>query len=164
MPQMGAVSYMGAPLIDIDGRILGHLAVLDNRPMPEEPRLTALFKIFAARAAAEMQRLQREAMVLEREENLERLVNSAMDAIMELDQDLSVVFMNPAAEKVFRCPAQQVVGRNFNIYLADEDGDKLKGLIKELDERPEDQRHLWRPLYPVLRYNARLIIRSYCAT
>jgi PAS domain S-box-containing protein len=145
LPQLGAVSYMGAPLLDIDGRILGHLAVLDNRSMPEEPRLTALFKIFAARAAAEMQRLRAEAMVLEREEKLERLVNSAMDAIMELDENLNVVLMNPAAEKVFGCPAQQVAGRDFNLFLADEDSGKLKGLIKVLDKRPENERHLWIP-------------------
>ena len=33
-----AVSYLGMPLIDLDGTILGHLAVMDTRPMPEEPR------------------------------------------------------------------------------------------------------------------------------
>ena len=43
---MAAVSYMGVPLLNVDGRILGHLAVMDTRPMPEEPRLIALFKIF----------------------------------------------------------------------------------------------------------------------
>jgi PAS domain S-box-containing protein len=145
LPQMGAVSYMGVPLLDVDGKILGHLAVLDTRPMPEEPRVFALFKIFAARAAAELQRLRAESRVLEREEKLERLVNSAMDAIMELDQDLKVVRMNPAAEKVFRCPADQVVGREFNLFLVGEDRDKLNNLIKELDERPEGQRHLWIP-------------------
>src|SRR5574341_2397154 len=31
---LDAVSYMGMPLVDIDGRILGHLAVVDRRPMP----------------------------------------------------------------------------------------------------------------------------------
>jgi PAS domain S-box-containing protein len=145
LPPMDAVSYMGVPLLDVDGRILGHLAVLDTRPMPEEPRLIALFKIFAARAAAELQRLKAESKALEREEKLERLVNSAMDAIMELNQDLKVVLMNPAAEKVFRCPAHQVVGKKFNLFLADDDGNKLNNLIKELDERPEGQRHLWIP-------------------
>ncbi len=143
LPPMGAVSYMGIPLLDVDGKILGHLAVLDTRPMPEEPRLLALFKIFAARAAAELQRLRSEARVREREEKLVGLVNSAMDAIVELDQDLNVVLMNPAAEKVFQCPADKLMGRDFNLFISGGDRDKLKALIKELDERPEDQRHLW---------------------
>ena len=39
-----AVSYMGIPLLDLDGRIMGNLAVLDTRPMPEQPRLFDLFR------------------------------------------------------------------------------------------------------------------------
>ncbi|HEY1269672.1 MAG TPA: GAF domain-containing protein, partial [Candidatus Binatia bacterium] len=64
---IGAASYMGVPLLDLDGKILGHLAVLDTRPMPAEPRAEALFQIFAARAAAELRRLRAEAQVRERE-------------------------------------------------------------------------------------------------
>ena len=43
---IGAVSYMGVPLLDMDGKILGHMAVIDRRPMPEEPRLYAIFQDF----------------------------------------------------------------------------------------------------------------------
>ena len=32
--RLGAVSYMGVPLTDVDGSVLGHLAVMDLRPMP----------------------------------------------------------------------------------------------------------------------------------
>lgn len=64
------VSYLGAPLLDVDGRILGHMAVMDRRPIPEELRIHTLFRIFAARATAELQRLRAEAEVREREEKL----------------------------------------------------------------------------------------------
>jgi hypothetical protein len=40
---INAVSYLGMPLKDVDGRILGHLAVIDRRPIPEEPIVQALF-------------------------------------------------------------------------------------------------------------------------
>src|SRR5262245_1398675 len=33
LERVGAVSYMGVPLLDVDGRVLGHLAVLDTRPL-----------------------------------------------------------------------------------------------------------------------------------
>ncbi len=100
---IGAASYMGMPLLDLDGKVLGHLAVLDLRPMPAEPRAQALFQIFAARAGAELRRLRAEAQVREREQKLGRLVGSAMDAIIELDRHLAVTQMNPAAEKVMGC-------------------------------------------------------------
>src|SRR5690606_35400893 len=98
---IGAASYMGMPLLDLDGKILGHLAVLDCRPMPHEPKAQALFQIFAARAAAELRRMRAEAQVRDRERKLGRLVDSAMDAIIELDRNLHVTRLNPAAEKTF---------------------------------------------------------------
>jgi len=141
----GAASYMGMPLLDLNGKILGHLAVLDTRPMPAEPRTKSLFQIFAARAAAELRRLRAEAQVREREQKLGRLVGSAMDAIIELDQHLRVTQMNPAAEKVFGCAAAEVAGKTFSHFLTPDSREKLAGLIIDLDTRPEGQRSLWIP-------------------
>jgi GAF domain-containing protein len=71
---LGAVSYMGVPLFDLAGEIMGHLAVLDTKPLPAEPRLISLFEIFAARAAAECRRLKTEQEVRDREEHLSALL------------------------------------------------------------------------------------------
>jgi len=140
---VGAASYMGVPLLDLDGKILGHLAVLDKRPMPPEPRAQALFQIFAARAAAEMRRLRAETQVREREQKLGRLVGGAMDAIVELDRHLRVTQMNPAAEKIFGSGAAEILGQTFTHFLAPDSREKLARLIIEVDTRPEGQRNLW---------------------
>jgi PAS domain S-box-containing protein len=142
---VSAASYMGMPLLDLDGKILGHLAVLDLRPMPHEPRAQALFQIFAARAAAELRRLRAEAQVRERERKLGRLVGSAMDAIVELDQHLRVTQMNPAAEKIFGCAAAEAAGRTFTHFLTPDSREELARLIIDLDTRPDGQRYLWIP-------------------
>ncbi len=113
-----AASYMGLPLIDSVGNILGHLAVMDTRPMPAEPRLRPFFEFLHARASAELQRLQAESATREREQKLRRLVDSAMDAIIELDEDLRVTRINPAAEKVFQCKATHLIGKDFSRSLA----------------------------------------------
>ena len=142
---VGAASYMGMPLLDLDGKILGHLAVLDLRPMPKEPRAEALFQIFAARAAAEMRRLRAEKQVREREEKLGRLVNSAMDAIIELNRNLNVTRVNAAAEKVFGCSSPEIVGQLFTRFLSSESRERLARLIIDLDLRPEGERYSWIP-------------------
>ena len=142
---VGAASYMGMPLLDLDGKILGHLAVLDLRPMPKEPRAEALFQIFAARAAAEMRRLRAEKQVREREEKLGRLVNSAMDAIIELNRNLNVTRVNAAAEKVFGCSSSEIVGQLFTRFLSSDSRERLARLIIELDLRPEGERYSWIP-------------------
>ena len=142
---VGAVSYLGVPLLGLDGKVLGHLAVLDRRPMPESPRSLALFHIFAARAAAELQRLRAEGEVRAREEKLGRLFDSAMDAILELDRNLTVTHVNRATEKVFNCQDGELAGKSFTRFLSGDAPEKLAGLIDELDHRPPGQQYLWIP-------------------
>jgi PAS domain S-box-containing protein len=113
--------------------------------MPEEPRVLTLFNIFAARATAEMQRLRAEKQVLEREEKLRRLFDSAMDAVIEFDQNLKVTRMNPAAEQAFGCAGQQLVGEAFIRLISEESQDKLRTLIHELGDHAQERRSLWIP-------------------
>ena len=137
------VSYLGMPLQDVDGKILGHVAVVDRRPLPADARVLAIFRIFAARAAAELQRLSREAELRDREEKLNRLVDSAMDAIVELDGQLRTGRINSAAEKAFGCSARQVFGRDFSRFLTGDSRAKLRGLMEQLESRPQGQQYLW---------------------
>jgi PAS domain S-box-containing protein len=56
-----AVSYLGVPMLDLAGRVMGHIAILDDKPMNRDPRAIDLVKIFASRAAAELKRQRAEA-------------------------------------------------------------------------------------------------------
>ena len=143
LPEMGAVSYIGVPLTDVDGRIMGHLAVQDSREMTDDERIPAVFQIFAARAAAELQRLRAECEVREREEKLERLVDSALDAIVELDAQLRITRINSAAEGVFVITADQVSGRDFGILVDRASRSKLERLCAELERLPAGKRYVW---------------------
>jgi PAS domain S-box-containing protein len=145
LKQLGAISYIGVPLMDLDGKVLGHLAVLDNQPMPEEPKNLAIFRIFAARAAAELQRLRAESEVKNREEKLGSLVNSAMDAIVELNRKLNIVLLNPAAEKVFYCRLDEAMACNFLEFLDENSREKLLSLVDKLDASTEERQYLWVP-------------------
>lgn len=59
--ERGIESYLGIPLYETSGRVIGHLAVMDEKPMEDEPLVMAVLRIFAMRAAAELERLQLEA-------------------------------------------------------------------------------------------------------
>jgi len=97
-----AVSYMGVPLLDSKGRVIGNLAVMDNQPMPEEPRSQVLFRIFAARAAAELQRIQAEAEIGKREEKYRRIVETAGESFILMDKNLAITDVNDAFCKLIR--------------------------------------------------------------
>ena len=109
--KMGAQSYLAIPLRTAAGAVLGHLAVLDDRPMAGQPRDLALFQVFGARAAAELERVRTERALREREARLGAILDSTLDAVLCLDGDRRVGLFNPAAEQVFRCRAAEVLGQ-----------------------------------------------------
>lgn len=49
-------SYLGIPCLDSAGRVIGHIACADDKPMREELPHQAILKIFAMRAAIELER------------------------------------------------------------------------------------------------------------
>jgi PAS domain S-box-containing protein len=143
--QTGAVSYLGVPFEDSDGTILGHLSVIDTEPIPEDQEVFNIFRIFANRASAEMRRLRAEKEIIEREEKLIKLFDSAMDAIVELDRDFKVTRINSAASKIFGLSGEKVQVRLFNHFLTGESSQKLFTLTESLDMRPEGEKFIWIP-------------------
>src|SRR4029079_4583407 len=140
-----AVSYLGVPLLDPQGEVMGHLSVLDTKPLPADPRLISLFEIFAARAAAEQRRLKQESEVRSREEQLSALLHSAMDAVVVLDAAGEITRVNPAAERLFGCTAEDLLGEDLRDFLPAESAAQFNGFVKELDAQSADKRQLWIP-------------------
>ncbi len=49
-------AYLGLPCFDSEGRVIGHIACADGKPMPQELPHYAILKLFAVRAAMELER------------------------------------------------------------------------------------------------------------
>ncbi|MGC1195398.1 MAG: CHASE2 domain-containing protein [Geitlerinemataceae cyanobacterium] len=75
--ELAAESYFGIPLCDSTGEIIGHLSVLDTVPMVFEPAKEAILKIFAARAAAELERQRAEKALIESSRQLQQAKEAA---------------------------------------------------------------------------------------
>ncbi len=73
--EMRAEGYLGLPLYDASGKVIGHLAVLDDEPMANTARNLSLLKIFAARAGAELERLRTDVELRAALAEVERLKN-----------------------------------------------------------------------------------------
>ena len=92
--KLGIESYLGVPLLDGEGNVLGHLAVFDERPMPSEPRRLFIFRIFAARAAVELERLWVEQRLVESERRYRDLYEEAPNAYVSVGVDLRLSNVN----------------------------------------------------------------------
>ena len=69
-----ARSYAGLPIRDHDGKTIGLVAVLDDKPMPDAEAASLLLVLVATRAAAELQRLWTERQITQLNAELEARV------------------------------------------------------------------------------------------
>ena len=72
---MEAQSYLGAPAFDSSGKVIGHLAVVDDKFMQEDAQAVAILKIFAARVGAELERQRTDRRLHETLAELQNLKN-----------------------------------------------------------------------------------------
>jgi PAS domain S-box-containing protein len=105
-----AVSYCGVPLLDRHGVVTGHLAIVDDRPMPDGSRGIAIMRIFAARARAEIERLRVEQSLRDSEQRLRDLYEEAPIAYVHEDTESRFVSANRAAMKLLGLRPEEVPG------------------------------------------------------
>ena len=83
--EMGLESYLAVCLRSADGKHLGHLAVLDAQPMEADEDDLASLRIFASRAAAELERRHQAAALAA---SRERVIEAADAERRRLGRDL----------------------------------------------------------------------------
>jgi PAS domain S-box-containing protein len=157
LAERGIESYLGVPLRDREGTILGHLAVFDDRPMPEEPCKLLTFRIFGARAAAELVRLRLERQLRESEERLRDLYEEAPIAYVKEDLQSRFISANRAAQRILGIKPEEVPGIVGLALVADRPdaqrlareqfaiqarGEETRGVVVEL-RRKDDGKPVW---------------------
>ncbi len=111
----GIQSYLGAPLKSNAGRVLGHLCAFDESPLPDDLRALQVFKIFATRAAAELDRLSLERELRDKEDRLRDLFDEAPIAYVHETLDSRFIRANRAARRILGITPDEVphmVGKN----------------------------------------------------
>jgi len=79
---------LGIPLCNVAGEVIGHLAILDDKPMAKTPRGLSLLTIFAARAGAELERLRAEEELRTAMAEVERLKNRLQAENVYLQEEI----------------------------------------------------------------------------
>ncbi|MCC9630083.1 PAS domain-containing protein [Blastopirellula sp. JC732] len=85
LQELGYVSYAGAPLTDSQGKVIGLIALLDDKPMQEEEMIASLLTLFASGAGKELERQSAESELEENERRLQMLVDLSSDVVWDWD-------------------------------------------------------------------------------
>ena len=106
LPGLQARAYAGRRLLATDGRPLGIIFAIFRKPIADQEGLAAVLRVFAARAGAELERMDGAARMREQA----ALLDQAREAIVVLGLDLVVKFWSRGAELMYGIASQQSLG------------------------------------------------------
>ena len=136
--------YAGAPILTGEGYALGTLCVMDRLPRELPPLHKEALLTLASLVAAQLEvrrdakpaksgdrqsssiastilniseRKRSDEALRDSQERLLGIISSAMDAIITVDNDQTIIVFNRAAEQIFRCPATEAIGQSIDKFI-----------------------------------------------
>jgi diguanylate cyclase (GGDEF)-like protein/PAS domain S-box-containing protein len=121
--EMQAEGYAGAPLVGSSDEILGLIVVVGKKPLKNTERILSTLKIFAARAAAELERMQSNKELMTSEENFRRAIFSTPDCITLVTVEDGILFeVNEGFCDISGYSREEVLGKSIiNYWLQPEE-------------------------------------------
>ncbi len=121
--QMGARSYVGIPLVTTSNEVIGIAAVLNRKPLRDPSRIEAGLRIFAARAASELDRRRTERRLAEERNRANRYLETVQAILVALDSRGRVTMINPKGCQVLGYTADELLGKPwFELCLPQPEG------------------------------------------
>ncbi|MGH8581259.1 MAG: EAL domain-containing protein [Gammaproteobacteria bacterium] len=115
LAEIGAEAYIGTCLFGAAGHPLGLIAVVDTKPLLHIEPMRNILDIFAARAAAEIERLHAEQALHQSTEQLHATIEFTPNvAIQWYDQDGRILFWNSASESMFGWRKEEAIGKTLD--------------------------------------------------
>ncbi len=108
MLSLGMKDYIGQRLVNSRGKIIGMIFVMKRDIFKQDVFTVSTLKIFATRAAAEIERQDYDRHLSEQAS----LLDKAQDAIIVRDMDYRIRFWNKGAERLYGWTAEEALGQS----------------------------------------------------
>ncbi len=127
---LGVDSYLGMPLRGAGDRALGLLAVMHDGPIDESVQPEAMLRIFAARTAAELDRMRMEEDLRRSEAENRSLVQAIPDLLFRMRRDGTYLgYHGPPGARLL-LPPEQFLGRTAREVLPPELAERVMAAIE----------------------------------
>ncbi|MCU6435689.1 EAL domain-containing protein [Undibacterium sp. Jales W-56] len=119
LQSLGAQAYIGRNLFDAAGASIGFIVLLFRQPLADSGFITSTLKIFATRAAAELERQSADQQIRQQAS----LLDKAQDAIIVRNLDHVITFWNNSAERLYGWTAAEAIQNRIDQLLYDDPTD-----------------------------------------
>jgi formate hydrogenlyase transcriptional activator len=152
LAKFGYESYLGVPLWDSARRVIGHMVLVDDKPMSEDPLWVSVLRTFASRAGVELEREQGEEKLRLALAEVESLKNRLQAENVYLQEEIrkehnfeEMVGQSPALLAVLR-KVERIADTDATVLICGETGSG-KELIARALHNSGPRKH--RPLVKV---------------
>ncbi|MCC5928693.1 MAG: sigma 54-interacting transcriptional regulator [Cyclobacteriaceae bacterium] len=133
---LNAVSYMGYPLLDESKSVIGHLAIIHDKPLHPRRVQEAVFSLFAERANAELIRLKAFESIDENRKKLALLIAQLPDALLELDEYGFISLVNQACIDLFGLAENELQGKLVFSLFDEDSAHNLREILTSMRNHP----------------------------
>ncbi len=109
--------YLGTPLRNSEGEVMGILCALFRRPVMATPGMREIIDIIAVKASAEIEGMRMMAALRESEEDYSQVMNGVATLISYMDTQLRFVLVNKAYQDWHVCTEEDLVGKRLEDLL-----------------------------------------------
>ena len=100
LADLEAASYMGTPLLNSSGQPIGHLCVIDKKPLTSVQRARSILEVFAGRAAAELERKQAEEALRESQRRYALATAAGRVGVWDWNLETNEVYIEPLLKRI----------------------------------------------------------------
>jgi PAS domain S-box-containing protein len=149
--RLGAQSYLGVALRSSSGQVLGLLNAVHDHPIEAAVRPETVLQVFAARACAELERMQAHRELLRQRVFAESVLDTVASLVMVLDTEGRIIRFNRACQQLSGWSEDEIRGRCFfEVLRSTEEAERVASAF----ERP------LRPGRFPLRYESEWLTRA----
>ncbi|EGW22868.1 EAL domain-containing protein [Methylobacter tundripaludum] len=126
LADMQVESYIGLPLCDSTGKVIGLIAVMDGKPMCNELAVTSMLQLVATSAAAELERRQSEQAIFESRQFLVRVIDAIADPVFVKDREHRWLLLNQACCELIGHSRAELLGKSDSDYFPEHEARALQ--------------------------------------